>query len=294
MQSPPDISLNTTSYDDKRTNWNADIHLMSTYCFLSKEESRVFAANEQKYLIKSVYEYNFHNVTGSHRVNLESSLGMVSSWMMYFQRSDVNLRNEWSNYTNWPYDYLPQDIQLADQSGNLLLSPCFSGPGGIGPGLDPSGNTLTNFYITGNYNPENQKDILLNMGILLDGKYRENILDAGIYNYIEKYVRTSGNAPDGLYCYNYGIHTDPYDLQPSGAINLSKFKDIQLEFTTFSPPLDPNAQTYTICDPSSGLLIGVNKPTWRIYDYNYDLTVLEERYNVITFMGGNCALMYAR
>jgi hypothetical protein len=293
LQSPPDISLNTTSYDDKRTNWNADIHLMSTYCFLSKEESRVFAANEQKYLIKSVYEYNFHNVTGSHRVNLESSLGMVSSWMMYFQRSDVNLRNEWSNYTNWPYDYLPQDIQLADQSGNLLLSPCFSGPGGIGPGLDPSGNTLTNFYITGNYNPENQKDILLNMGILLDGKYRENILDAGIYNYIEKYVRTSGNAPDGLYCYNYGIHTDPFDLQPSGAINLSKFKDIQLEFTTFSPPLDPNAQTYTICDPSSGLLIGVNKPTWRIYDYNYDLTVLEERYNVITFIGGNCALMYA-
>ena len=132
------------------------------------------------------------------------------------------------------------------------------------------------------------------MGILLDGKYRENILDAGIYNYIEKYVRTSGNAPDGLYCYNYGIHTDPFDLQPCGAINLSKFKDIQLEFTTFSPPLDPNAQTYTICDPSSGLLIGVNKPTWRIYDYNYDLTVLEERYNVITFIGGNCALMYAR
>jgi hypothetical protein len=24
------------------------------------------------------------------------------------------------------------------------------------------------------------------------------------------------------------------------------------------------------------------------------LTVLEERYNVITFIGGNCALMYAR
>jgi hypothetical protein len=75
---------------------------------------------------------------------------------------------------------------------------------------------------------------------------------------------------------------------------MSKFRDIQLEFTTYSPPLDPLAQVYTICDPSSGEIIGVNKPTWRIYDYNYNMTVFEERYNVLTFVGGNCGLMYAR
>jgi len=131
------------------------------------------------------------------------------------------------------------------------------------------------------------------LGILLDGKYRENVLDSGVYNYIEKYVRTSGNAPDGLYCYNFGIHTDPFDFQPSGAMNLSKFRDIQLEFTTYSPPIDEEAQFYTICGPS-GELIGVNKSNWRLYDYNYNMIVHEERYNVVTFVGGNCGLMYAR
>ena len=141
--------------------------------------------------------------------------------------------------------------------------------------------------------PENQKNILLQFGVLLDGKYRENVLDAGIYDYVEKYVRTSGNAPDGLYNYSFAIHNDPFDFQPSGAMNMSKFKDIQLEFTTYSPPLDPSAQFLTICD-SCGNLIGVNKPTWRIYDYNYNMTVFEERYNVLTFVGGNCGLMYAR
>jgi hypothetical protein len=40
-------------------------------------------------------------------------MGMVSAWTMFFQRSDVNLRNEWSNYTNWPYGYLPYDIMPA-------------------------------------------------------------------------------------------------------------------------------------------------------------------------------------
>ena len=77
-------------------------------------------------------------------------------------------------------------------------------------------------------------------------------------------------------------------------MNLSKFRDIQLEFTTYSPPIDEEAQFYTICDPSSGTLIGVNKSNWRLYDYNYNMTVHEERYNVVTFIGGNCGLMYAR
>jgi hypothetical protein len=296
LQPPPDISLNTLSYQDKRTNWNADIHLLSTYAFLTEEESKVFAAQEQKYLFKSVYDWKFFNVTGSQRVKLENAMGMISSWMWTFQRSDINLRNEWSNYTNWPYKELPNDSTYANPSGKWTVPDC---PGGtnIGPGYNPLENPMfghsSGLVTTGDFSPENQKDILLQLGILLDGKYRENILDEGVYNYVEKYVRTSGNAPDGLYNYSFAIHNDPFDFQPSGAMNMSKFKDIQLEFTTYSPPLDPSAQFMTICD-GSGNLIGVNKPTWRIYDYNYNMTVFEERYNVITFVGGNCGLMYAR
>jgi hypothetical protein len=296
LQPPPDIALSTTSYQDKRTNWNADIHLVSTYGFLTEEESKVFAAQEQKYLFKSVYDWKFSNVTGSQRVKLESTMGMISSWMWTFQRSDINLRNEWSNYTNWPYKELPKNSTYADPSGNWTILDC-SGGTDIGPGYNPVEDPLfghsSGLVTTGVFSPENQKNILLQLGILLDGKYRENVLDEGIYNYVEKYVRTSGNAPDGLYNYSFAIHNDPFDFQPSGAMNMSKFKDIQLEFTTYSPPLDPNAQVFDICD-SCGNLIGVNKPTWRIYDYNYNMTVHEERYNVLTFVGGNCGLMYAR
>ena len=287
LQPPPDISLN---YTDNRTNWNADVHLISTYGFLTDEESKIFATKEQRYLFKSIYEWNYFNVTGSQRVKLDSTMGMVASWMWYFQRSDNNLRNEWSNYSNWPYtDVIPQQVDYADISGGYLLN-----GGTYGPGYDMITGAHSGITTTGVYNVENQKDILLGMGILLDGKYRENVLDAGIYNYVEKYVRTSGNAPDGLYNYSFAIHNDPFDFQPSGAINLSKFNDIQFEFLTYVPPLDASAQFYTICDPSSGVIVGVNKPNWRVYNYNYNLTVQEERYNVLTFVGGNCGLMYAR
>lgn len=521
LQPPPSPDISTSDvYEDKRTDWNADVHLLSTYCFLSAEESRVFASQEQKYLIKEAYEWEFKNITGSHRVELQNTMGMVATWMFMFQRSDINLRNQWSNYTNWPYmNIIPNEVQPAPDQGyifpircpiitdtvldldyynNFLTNPhhaniivsandldrfsigqsitvtydanntitgtiiniigtkisfavtgvttnavpatiynntpsavqvwgtlisnyfalntppfAYSGsnnyivsritcgfqlnagygipsasvsfqlndtttgipyvspdvfvmttpytttntftytfrncflpnnsafnlqynssvpidwttilpPGTsnayygtltgypvsyssgvvtinsgslvneIGPGVEPNG-TPSGLYITKDYSVENQREILQQLGILLNGSYRENMLDSGVYNYVEKYIRTMGSAPFGLYIYNFGLDASNDEYQPSGAMNMSKFSTIELEFTTYPPPLDPSANFYTICNPSDpGVPIGVNKPQWRIYDYNYDLTVLEDRYNVITFIGGNCALMYAR
>ena len=292
LQPPPSPDIATADvYADKRTDWNADVHLISTYCFLSAEESRVFASQEQKYLLKEAYEWDFKNITGSHRVELQNTMGMVATWMLLFQRSDINLRNQWSNYTNWKYmNVIPDDVTPAPVNG-AFPNPCNQSH--IGPGVEPDG-TLSGLYVTQDYNVENQREILQQLGILLNGSYRENMLESGVYNYVEKYIRTAGSAPFGLYIYNFGLDATLDTYQPSGAINMSKFSTIELEFNTYPPPLDPSANYYTICDSETGRPIGVNKPEWRIYDYNYDLTVLEERYNVITFIGGNCALMYAR
>jgi hypothetical protein len=291
LQTPPDETLGPTSYVDTRTNWNPDINLNCTYCFLSNDESKLFAKNEQKYLIKQIYERPYYNITNQNKVQLDS-IGMIISWMFYFQRSDVNLRNEWSNYTNWPYNYMPVDVTPAPSSGDYPNPDPAGFSPFIGPGTNPDG-TLSGLMISGIYNPQNMKEILVAMGILLDGQYRENILPVGVYNFIQKYTRTDGFAPSGLYCYNFCLDTSPYSLQPSGAMNMSRFTNVELEFTTINPPVDPYAQVLTICDPVSGEIIGVNKPTWRIYDYNYDLYVMEERVNMVIFIGGNAGLLYA-
>jgi hypothetical protein len=291
LQTPPDQTLGAGSYIDTRTNWFADINLNCTYCFLSDDESTLFAKNEQKYLFKQIYEKPYYNITGQNRIKLES-LGMIINWMFYLQRSDVNLRNQWSNYTNWPYKYMPQDIIAAPVAGDVINPDVKSNYPLLGPGLNADG-TLSGLYVTGVYNPQNIKSILVAMGILLDGQYRENILPAGVFNFVEKYVRTAGFAPDGMYCYNFCLDTDPFKIQPSGAMNMSRFTNIQFELTTIVPALDPFAQVLTICDPTTGNIIGINKPTWRIYDYNYNLYLFEERVNMVVFVGGNAALLYA-
>jgi hypothetical protein len=76
-------------------------------------------------------------------------------------------------------------------------------------------------------------------------------------------------------------------------MNMNRFTNIELETTTITPPLDQNAQSMNICDPTTGEVIGVNKPTWRIYDYNFNMVLFEERINVVNFIGGNCGLLYA-
>jgi hypothetical protein len=280
LQTPPQDLTIANAYPITINTWNADIHLLSTYCFLTPEESRKFAAEDQVYLVKDVFEYTFNNITGSQKVKLTSS-GMVANWMMYFQRNDVNMRNEWSNYTNWPYTWLPSDVQMAPFNG---------------PGRNPAGAQMvsTGLFITGILSPQNQKEILETLAIVLNGDYRENVLESGIYNYVEKYVRTRGCAKEGLYCYNFCMNTDPFEYQPSGAINLSKFRTVELELTTYVPPFDVQNAQYNILYDSTGNPIGTSKNNWQLFEYNYNMKVFEERYNILSFVGGNCGMLYAR
>ena len=288
---PNDPDLNSDkAYPDTRTNWNADVHLISTYAFLTDEEVRVFAANPQTYLIKQAYSQTFHNITGPQKVKLQT-MGMVANWTWFFQRSDATLRNEWSNYTNWPYDSLPYGV---DDPSEIVDGDKYENTANNIPSIDPGTHgdgDPSSLLITGPYQVENEKDIMTSWGLLFDGKYRENVLDAGVFNYVEKYARTSGNGPDGQYCYNFGLRTDPTDFQPTGAINLSKFKDIEFEINVLPPKLD-EVETLTVCDGES--LVGINKSVWDMYEYTYELTVLEERYNVLSFTSGTASLMYAR
>jgi hypothetical protein len=55
-----------------------------------------------------------------------------------------------------------------------------------------------------------------------------------------------------------------------------------------------NANFVIICDPETGVPIATNKSTFQLYDYMFNFLVIEERYNVLTFTGGNAGLMSAR
>jgi hypothetical protein len=245
------------------------------------------------YLIKDIIEYNYENITGTKKVKVQST-GMVSSWMWYLQRNDVFMRNEWSNYTNWPYRTLPSGIIDAPSTGNEpTIHLAEDSSNYIGPWVNPDGKN-TGYFVTNEYTVENQKSILESMGILFNGEYRENLMPREVYEYVEKYTRTKGFASNGIYCYNFCLNSDRTDYQPTGAINMSKFKTVELEINTFVPLFDLQNYDYRVTCNEDGEVIATSAPTWRLYEYSYNMKLFEERYNVLSFVGGYCGLLYAK
>jgi len=320
--------------------WHADVHLISTYAYLSDDEVRKFATECQTYLIREVHEQTLYDLVGPYKKVIDS-LGLVSSWMWFFRRSDVEKRNQWSNYSNWAYENeIPLPItQLAKYSYYNTILELLISSGSIDAFEDANPNfyqlilalyvvfypfiplnfhdlvafvktlegqvpypvpcpadclpldTSNKLYYTPSSYVENTKNIMIGWGFNLDGKVREKILDAGIQNLAEKYIRTVGNAKDGLYCYNFCLNTDPFEYQPSGAMNLSMFNKVEWEFETIEP-IDASDVSISITCDASGTPINPLPPTstdkrfWKTYDYNYHLHIMEERYNLLVCENG--------
>jgi hypothetical protein len=288
MQPPQDPSgivlsgqpIGTTQIENysgyyKKNTWNADIHLLGTYVFLSDDEIRVFAASEHKYLVKEIYEHDNLNIGGSRRVDIPSR-DMVSSYAFRFRRSDVYLRNQWTNYTNWEFENIsPKVLEDITSCGDI----------------NPFGFLKTPAL---KINTNHSKMILLDLGILLGAEYRENTLNAGVYNYVEKWIRSDGIAKDGLYLYNFAVNTNRNHYQPSGAQNTNKWKYVTFEFNTIEPPIDPSGNEVSVLCDEDGAIIGIRKDSQRLNQWNYDLRVFEERYNMIVIESGSIGLLNAR
>jgi hypothetical protein len=288
---PPYTDLSGDSYINLTSRINSNIHLLCTQCFLDNAEREMFAKNSQNYLIKEVKEYSFIKVIKTNKIKLESN-GLISSWIWYFQRSDVKDRNEWSNYTNWPYDNsIPNDLQKIKIDSNYqYYSPHFT------YSSDISKNIYYTGYVPSVYEQTNFCEIMKNFGIICDGKYREQTFDSTVFSKIEKYNKSNGsNSKVGLYYYNFALTTDPFKLQPNGAFNTNRFKTIEFEYNNYAnPPIDSsNVEFTTICDPETGAIIATSKDPTNIYKYYYNLYVIEEKYNILFFQNGFGGLLYS-
>ena len=174
LQSPPKAEEEPNQfimgkYTNTRTDWDNDIHLISSYVFLDEEEQRVFAGKPQEYLVKQIHEYHFYNLNGSRRLELDGTKGLVTSWMWFFRRTDASLRNEWSNYTNWPYDFLPYNVMRypeinldfsVNKAANQMYIPSINiniDKAKESTGMRSMEEVKEYRFITGSYRIENQK-----------------------------------------------------------------------------------------------------------------------------------------
>lgn len=272
--------------DFRISTWNPNIHLVGHYYFLDKVERIQFAKQEHKYLIHEVYNETFLDITGEKLVDLNVK-GLVSSYMFRLRRNDAYKRNEWSNYTNWAYNHIPFNLSHIDNDKQTTYFQ-----------TEKRGNDHSDYIKNINKREYLQRNILKSTNILLDGIEREKSLDVGVYKYIEPYMRTEYDGKDDMYFYNYSCYTNHNQHQPFGGMNLDKFNEVQLSIKTILPPSvvgeEGAVNAKTIKNPANCDQDITIKQAKYIFEYNYDLEVFTERFNVIVIKSGTIGLLFAR
>lgn len=289
LQPPPSVDLSSTRYVYKPLAWEANLHLITEFVALTEQE-RLYArqkGDKNVMLYRNITRHIFRDIQGTFEAKINNpTQGFVSSLIIAPQRSDVYRRNEWSNYTNWPYlNEIPTNIMAAPTNTDEFDLPFRDTLPPLT--LHKKDNTVTGICITGPATSDNEKYIVVTSGINYDGNEREKILPYDVMRRLDIMNKCPGIGTDGVAYYQYSKLSSPIAQlnQPAGIQNWGSWNRISIVGTTLVPTVNP--QSYIpeqfVCNERGDNVISVSYNTYSIYDYKYTLYVYEERINVIMF-----------
>lgn len=184
------------------------------YIFLDEDERKKFAANNHEYLIKKIFKIEdavtpSTNGDDTYTVDMKISHPVTQlCWLL--RRTDLELVNNWNNFTNWPTTTNP----LYDTD-------------------NPYGTNIT--LNSTNYPSYKNQNLMLDAKLILDGQDRFATKDKDILSKISS-LQHNKKIPStsGIYTYSFAIENS--ELQPSGSCNMSNHSKIQLQMTINRSP----------------------------------------------------------
>jgi len=228
--------------------------LEGTYIYLTEKEQIMFAERELNHLVHQIQTFRFPTVTTKTKLDLDAH-GLLQRMVFYGRRSDaIESRNDYINLSNWK---------------SLSQAPFWPVSGGAVPN-------------SGRLVPYTQRDVLKGARLLIAGNELYEERPASFFEHHQAYFGVpqtggssaitagSGIRPEDvmgpIYQMNFALNGGDH-LQPSGSLNASRLREIQLEVEPWA--LDP----YSL--------------------YAYDFTVFCETLNVVKYLNGMAGLAFA-
>ncbi len=230
-------------------------HLEGNYVFVTESEQRMFASRELNYLVHQVHRFWFQSLTNRTLCDLEI-FGLLTRLTFFGRRSDaIESRNDYLNFSNWK---------------SLAQAPYW--PPTPAPPASSAGLVIPEYY--------GVRDTIQSVRLLVMGNEVCEEKPAAYYEHQTAYANTVGGGiagvnPGGLkpddvmgplYQMTFALNASDH-VQPSGSINTSMRRKIQLDVTP--TPLSSDAP------------------------YTYDVTAYTETMNIIKFMSGMASVQFA-
>ena len=234
-----------------RNTWELSPRLLNHFIFLSDDERKHIIKEEKNYLIRQRNHFEMRTFS-SYKYKIEQH-NLIDRIIFTVRRNDFRLLyNDLTNTTNWKNPNIaPKNIQ-----NNIEIN-----------GINTSGIEASNYM----------KDILQSCTIYVNGNAIFDTQTPVYYNAIQAFMCNRIKNIDGIYQYNFGLF--PKEYQPSGSLNTSRIKNLELDL-----------QLETIPYKTTTDLSGVSTSA---YDYDYIIDIFTESYNFLTISAGLGGLMYA-
>lgn len=196
--------------------WPCSPTLHMTYAFLPEEERNVFASKPLVYLTRQITLVPFPQIISNELLQLDVH-NPITRIILIPRRSDSILyRNNVSNFTNWwDFPTRPKIQTVVPDQSSFIESQNATGL------LVPSG----------------QQQIVRALRFLASGNEIQESKPEAFFTRITPYRYLDGSSDHQLPVYSFELHSP--SSQPSGSINASRLRRIQLDLQVY--PLPPNS-----------------------------------------------------
>lgn len=196
--------------------WFLNPRLQCTFVYLTDDERKVFASNPLTYIFPQISNIPYEGIIQRSTFDLDLH-NPITRLIFVTRRSDWINRNDYSNFTNWyTYPFVP-----------------YNETNGISP-------YLQNGFASGLLIQNSQKDIIRQLRVLCDGNEIQEAKPVDFFTKINPFRYTSGFTRGELPFYTWAVTSSK--TQPSGSLNASRIRNLQVEIDFF--PL-PGGTTYT-------------------------------------------------
>ena len=196
--------------------WFLNPRIQTTYTYLTDDERKIFAEQPLSYLIYQTTKYSFPGLYNLQQLEIRTH-NPINRFILVPRRSDtLPYRNDVANYTNW---------------WNFPVGP-----------FAPASNLPSDKVSSGTIQIARQDDIIRNIRILMDGNEIQEQKPVEYFTKVVPWRNLHGGSVhyETNYLPIYSFELTSPSTQPSGSVNTSRIRLVQIEVDVWPLPQPTN------------------------------------------------------